>query len=405
MAAVAPASPATSQPQPQQQQPPAQPRRRRISSGKALEQQQQMYLQMDPQQLKQLSKAERKKLREHNRNLTCFNCGATSTPLWRRTADRKNNLCNACGLYYKQYQTNRPVKNISVVTQSDGDVAAVASVQADTPLLYNRADTPARVDQQQQPQPQFLQQQQAQQQSQQPYSYLAATQPSPYTTTSAYSTGGNANSLPFMPTGTTSNNLSYGAASAPVASVLNPLSYPYSQPNTTSSSYVFAGHNANQQQQHNQMPPFSTMTNNTNNGSSDSSTLSHSLIPPPIFTNATDNNNNSANKYTDPTMQSIRYESSMSKPPVSPAIDPALESQFWASGPVSSMLSATTTFKTEQYQNQSEASQQNKGQSPPLQQTNQQQQQQQQHRQSPVHHYHYQPQQQQHAEENISHSA
>ncbi|KAJ3224235.1 hypothetical protein HDU81_008661 [Chytriomyces hyalinus] len=63
---------------------------------------------LDPAQLKRLTKAEKKKLREHNRNLTCFNCGATTTPLWRRTEDKLHNLCNACGLYFKQYKTNRP---------------------------------------------------------------------------------------------------------------------------------------------------------------------------------------------------------------------------------------------------------------------------------------------------------
>ncbi|KAJ3228528.1 hypothetical protein HDU81_006127 [Chytriomyces hyalinus] len=63
---------------------------------------------IDPAQLKRLTKAEKKKLREHNRNLTCFNCGATTTPLWRRTEDKLHNLCNACGLYFKQYKTNRP---------------------------------------------------------------------------------------------------------------------------------------------------------------------------------------------------------------------------------------------------------------------------------------------------------
>ncbi|KAI8838773.1 hypothetical protein BJ741DRAFT_647889 [Chytriomyces cf. hyalinus JEL632] len=63
---------------------------------------------VDPAQLKRLTKAEKKKLREHNRNLTCFNCGATTTPLWRRTEDKLHNLCNACGLYFKQYKTNRP---------------------------------------------------------------------------------------------------------------------------------------------------------------------------------------------------------------------------------------------------------------------------------------------------------
>ncbi|CAG8446317.1 5656_t:CDS:2 [Ambispora gerdemannii] len=32
-----------------------------------------------------------------------------STPLWRRTPDRMHSLCNACGLYYKQYSTHRPL--------------------------------------------------------------------------------------------------------------------------------------------------------------------------------------------------------------------------------------------------------------------------------------------------------
>ncbi|KAF9564559.1 putative electron transfer flavoprotein subunit [Mortierella alpina] len=39
----------------------------------------------------------------------CYNCGVTKTPLWRRTHDRLHSLCNACGLYYKQYKTNRPL--------------------------------------------------------------------------------------------------------------------------------------------------------------------------------------------------------------------------------------------------------------------------------------------------------
>ncbi|CAJ0828072.1 6358_t:CDS:2 [Entrophospora sp. SA101] len=32
-----------------------------------------------------------------------------NTPLWRRTPDRMHSLCNACGLYYKQYNTHRPL--------------------------------------------------------------------------------------------------------------------------------------------------------------------------------------------------------------------------------------------------------------------------------------------------------
>jgi len=44
-----------------------------------------------------------------SRQLICFNCNVTQTPLWRRTPDRKHSLCNACGLYYKQYGAHRPL--------------------------------------------------------------------------------------------------------------------------------------------------------------------------------------------------------------------------------------------------------------------------------------------------------
>ncbi|KAK9760222.1 hypothetical protein K7432_015997 [Basidiobolus ranarum] len=43
------------------------------------------------------------------RGLVCWNCQATSTPLWRRTSDRLHPLCNACGLYYKHYNVHRPL--------------------------------------------------------------------------------------------------------------------------------------------------------------------------------------------------------------------------------------------------------------------------------------------------------
>ncbi|KAI9295142.1 hypothetical protein K502DRAFT_365262 [Neoconidiobolus thromboides FSU 785] len=45
---------------------------------------------------------------EGEKDRCCFNCHATSTPLWRRTPDNQR-LCNACGLYYKLHQKHRPI--------------------------------------------------------------------------------------------------------------------------------------------------------------------------------------------------------------------------------------------------------------------------------------------------------
>ncbi|KAI8578684.1 hypothetical protein K450DRAFT_164237, partial [Umbelopsis ramanniana AG] len=40
--------------------------------------------------------------------MVCANCSTTTTPLWRRD-EEGNTICNACGLYYKLHNVQRPV--------------------------------------------------------------------------------------------------------------------------------------------------------------------------------------------------------------------------------------------------------------------------------------------------------
>ncbi|KAI9240030.1 MAG: hypothetical protein BYD32DRAFT_360372, partial [Podila humilis] len=75
------------------------------------------------------------------RALECFNCKVTQTPLWRRTLDRKHSLCNACGLYYKQYNGHRPLNIRNKPSHSQREAAAPYSI----PVAFNqKAPTPSK---------------------------------------------------------------------------------------------------------------------------------------------------------------------------------------------------------------------------------------------------------------------
>jgi len=95
------------------------------------------------------AKVEKKK-KEGGRKITCYNCHTDTTPLWRRTPDRLHSLCNACGLYYKQYKTHRPLNlqhktaknakknnnNSSVASTNASSFAAPAKISIQ-PMIKN----------------------------------------------------------------------------------------------------------------------------------------------------------------------------------------------------------------------------------------------------------------------------
>ncbi|KAN0088950.1 hypothetical protein V8E55_006007 [Tylopilus felleus] len=75
------------------------------------------------------SPAPAKKVKSAVGALCCANCSTSTTPLWRRD-DVGNNICNACGLYFKLHGTHRPNSMKKTVIKRRKRVPAAAGMSS-----------------------------------------------------------------------------------------------------------------------------------------------------------------------------------------------------------------------------------------------------------------------------------